>query len=112
MNNSVGVEKHYLFRSTNLLDLRIKFIKEFFKENKITDVGSSSMRDVMLKLLIGYYNIGYVIIGKCLASVLEISSDLLRKVETTRLSGESFKCVNHAARLGVHTCFCFSLLFM
>ena len=53
LHNSIGDEKHYLFHCTNddLLDLRIKFIKQFFEDNNTTNVGPSSMKDVMIKLL-------------------------------------------------------------
>ena len=37
MNNSIGNERHYLFHCTNgdLVDIRINFMKEFYKHNEI-----------------------------------------------------------------------------
>ena len=83
MNNSIGDESHYLFHCTNgdLLDIRINFMKEFYKLNKIIDTSPVSRNNTIIKLLRGEYKIDYANIEKFLAHILEVSSELLRQAE-------------------------------
>ena len=66
MNNSIGDEGHYLFHCTNgdLLDIRIYFMKEFYKHNEIIDTSSLDTNNTIIKLLRGEYKIDYANIGK------------------------------------------------
>ena len=83
MNNSIGDERHYLFHCTNgdLVDIRINFMKEFYKHNEIIDSGPLDTNNTIIKLLRGEYKIDYANIGKFLVHILEVSSELLRQTE-------------------------------
>ena len=83
MNNSIGDERHYLFHCTNgdLVDIRINFMKEFYKHNEIIDSGPLDTNNIIIKLLRGEYKIDYANIGKFLAHILEVSSELLRQTK-------------------------------
>ena len=66
MNNSIRDERHYLFHCTNgdLVDIRINFMKEFYKRNEIIDSGPLDTNNTIIKLLRGEYKIDYANIGK------------------------------------------------
>ena len=88
MNNPIGDESHYLFHSTNgdLLDTRINFMKEFYKHNEIIDTSPLNTNNTIINLLRGEYKIDYANIGKFLAHILEVSSELLRQTEVEQPS--------------------------
>ena len=65
----------------DLVDIRINFMKEFYKHNEIIDSGPLNTNNTIIKLLRGEYKIDYANIGKFLAQILEVSSELLRQTE-------------------------------
>ena len=61
--------------------IRINFMKEFYTRNEIIDSGPLDTNNTIIKLLRGEYKIDYANIGKFLAHILEVSSELLRQTE-------------------------------
>ena len=79
MNNSVGDESHHLFHCIDgdLLDIKMNFMNEFYKDNKVTDMGPLNTKNIIIKLPKGEYKIDHVNLGNFLAS----ASELLRQSE-------------------------------
>ena len=63
------------------MDIRINFTKEFYKHNKIIDTSPLKTNNTIIKLLRGEYKIDYANIGKFLAHILEVLSELLTQTE-------------------------------